>query len=386
MPRDHKLKKILYISGTRADFGLMTPVLKEIEKSSSLSLILGATGMHLMPKFGLTINEMKRIFKNVRSINTTFDNTHFASLASFIGPYMTKVVPFIKNSKPDFILTLGDRVEMLCSAMAAVYLGIPTGQLHGGEITSTVDEISRHAITKLSHLHFPATTEAARRIRLMGEEPWRIHAVGAPALDIILDSQLPTRQKLFSYLNIQKNQEIILVVQHPVSNKISFGRQIRETLMAVKSTKMPTVIIYPNADPGGQEIIAELNKHQNNPQFRIFPSLPYPMFLALERESAVWIGNSSAAMIESSSFKIPVVNIGERQAGRLHGHNVINAPYNHRKIYSAIRKSLFDNNYRKKLSHIKNPWGDGQTGKRIVRILENLVINQKLLNKRLTYD
>lgn len=381
-----KNKKIAYISGTRADFGLMVPVLRAIDKSKKLELQMYVTGIHLMSEFGKTINEVRKEFPEAVAVDAVFKTDERSGTAKFTGDFLQKIIAAFQKNRPDFVLTLGDRPEMLCITMACLYLGIPTGQIHGGEKSSTVDELARHAITKLSSIHFPATAESARRIEKMGEEKWRIHVVGAPALDVILNEKLPMRKELCAFLNLNPKDRIILLTQHPVSEEYKkAGEQIKESIAAVKTFNMPVVIIYPHPDAGGRRIIEVIKKEKNNPLFRIFANLPHKYFLALEREAAVWIGNSSGAMIESASFKIPVVNVGTRQLGRQHGENVINAGYNRKEIASAIEKSLNDKKYIKKLQKIRNPWGDGKTSGRIVKILENLKLDKKLLIKQITY-
>lgn len=379
-------KKIAYISGTRADFGLMTPILKAIDISPNLSLQMYATGAHLMNDFGLTFKQVKKEFPGTKKIEAVFDYKNQSGMANFTGQYLTKLTATLNRDKPDIVLTLGDRVEMLCTAVACLYLGIPTAHIHGGEKTSTADEIARHAITKLSHIHFPATDESAERIRKLGEDDWRIHVVGAPALDIILNEKLPRRAELFKELGLDPAKKVILLTQHPVSEEIKDAKeQIRKTVQAVKKSGLQVVVIYPHADTGGNRIISEIEKMRSNPLFRIFPSLEYRKFLALEREASVWVGNSSGALIESSSFKTPVVNIGTRQKGRQHGENVINVGYNSQEISVAINRSLNDNKYLQKLAGINNPWGDGRTGPRVAKILENTNINARLLTKQVTY-
>lgn len=381
-----KKRKIGYVSGTRADFGLITSVLKAIERSDQLQLALFITGMHLMPDFGNTIDHVKKQFPDTKIIPATFSSDDRLGMARFAGDYLKEAIHILSLENLDFVLVLGDRIEMLCTALAALYLGIPSAQLHGGERTSTVDEIARHAITKLVSLHFVATVESAERVKMLGEEEWRIHVVGAPALDIILNEVLPSREKLFQKLNIDPKEKIILVVQHPVSEQIEeAGKQMEETLEAVESFNMPVVVVYPNADAGGREMIKVIESKRSNPEFHILPSLEYKDFLALERETSVMVGNSSAGMIESSSFKIPVVNIGNRQKGREHGENVINVGYNGEEINAAIRKSLYDKEYLKRLKKVNNPWGDGKTGPKVAKILESIEIDSKLLAKQMTY-
>lgn len=381
-----KQRKIAYISGTRADFGLMSPVLSAIEKHPNLKLQLYATGVHLMPEFGNTIEHIRAKFPDVKQVKTTFNSDNRLGMAQFAGDYLQKVVPVFQKNRPDLILVLGDRVEMLCTALAAVYLGIPLAHIHGGEKTSTVDEISRHSITKLSSLHFTASKDAAKRIRRLGEDPWRIYVVGAPALDVILKEKLPTRKELFTKLGIDPNKQVIIVTQHPVSEQTDQAyQQMETTLEAVKTFSLPTVITYPHPDTGGRKMILAIEKEAKNPLFHIFPSLEFTDWLALEREAAVWVGNSSAGIIESASFKTPVVNIGERQKGRPQNGNVLNVSYNKDEIEKAIKKSLFDKNYLAKLKKIKNIWGNGKASSKIVKVLSKIDINDKLLNKQITY-
>lgn len=382
---NRKSKKILYITGTRADFGLMIPILKAIEDSKKLDLRLYATGMHLMPEFGNTFVLVRKEFKQAKKIDAVFNDDQ-TGILDFLSVFFAKVGAVLRKERPDFVLTLGDRPEMLALASACVYAGIATGHVHGGEKTSTNDEIARHAITKLSHLHFPATNISAQRIRKLGEDSWRIHVVGAPALDVILRQPLPTRKELFAYLKIDRNQKIILLTQHPTSQDWQdAGRQIRQTITALKKFKLPIVALYPNSDPGAGDIIRAYQKERSNPLFHVYPNLEHKMFLTLAREAAVWVGNSSAAMIESASFKVPVVNIGVRQAGRERGRNVIDVDYSVKKIEQAVHKSLFDKSYLAKLHTVTNPWGDGRTGNRVAQILEKLIINSRLLNKQITY-
>lgn len=381
-----KNKKIIYVSGTRADFGLMLPVLKAIEASKYLNLILCATGEHLMPQFGKTINDIKKHFPKTQIIRAITKNDKKTGIAGFNADFFKKITNKLKTEKPDLALVLGDRSEMLVTSIACLYLGVPISHIHGGDKTGTIDEVARHAITKIASIHFPATKDAALRIKKMGEESWRINIVGAPALDTILNENLPSRIELFSEIGLNLQDKFILVLQHPVSEEaMNAGKQMRETIEAVKKFNMPVVFIYPHSDAGGRKIVDEINKEKNNPFFKIFPNLEYRKFLALEREASVWVGNSSAALIESSSFKTPVVNVGGRQIGRQRGGNVIDVHYDRDKICKAIHKSLNDKKYLKKIKKLKNPWGDGKASNRVVKILEKLEINPKLLNKRIIY-
>lgn len=380
-----KRKKIAYITGTRADFGLMTSLLHAIDNSSKLELSLYATGMHLMPQFGNTIQEVRKEFKNVKRIDAVFQTNSRESTVFFASDLLKQLTQLFIRDLPDFALILGDRVEMITVALACLYFGIPVGHVHGGERTGTVDEIARHAITKLSHLHFVATKDAYRRVIKLGEEPWRVHIVGAPSLDAIFKSQISSSEKVHSLLGLGQQEKILLVTLHPISEDIkNSNKQMEEVIKAVKTFNLPTVVIYPNSDPGSKEMIAVIEKEKNNPLFRTFPHIEYATFLGLQKIAAVWIGNSSAGIIESPSSNIPVVNVGPRQRGRLRAENISDVGYNQKEIEGAIRQAL-DFSDRKELIHSKNPWGDGKAGERIIQILEKLPLNKKLLEKQIAY-
>lgn len=381
-------KKIAYVSGTRADFGIMSSILKAIDKNSKLELQIYATGIHLTPGFGLTHKDILNIFPQTKLIKCSFDSDNFEGVAKFTGKFLTKAVEVFSKNRPDFVLILGDRPEELCVALACLYLGIPTGHFRGGEVSSTFDETARHAITKLSSLHFPATKKSAKRILKMGEEARRIHVVGEASLDVILNEKLPNREELFKRLSLNPDiyQKLILLTQHPVSYELKdTGHQIRETLEAVKRLAWPVIVTYPHADAGGRTIIKEIEKERGNPLFRIISSLEYKLFLALEREASVWVGNSSGALVESSFFGTPVVNVGTRQSNRQRGKNVIDAGYDRNEIISAIKQSLYQK-YPAGLKTLKNQWGDGQTGPRVTKILEELDLSDpQLIRKQISY-
>ena len=210
-------KKILYISGTRADYGLMRSVLFRISRYPGMELHIAATGMHLMPEFGHTIDEIYRDGFTCHSVDATYTQDTQESMALFIGRFIQECVYLIEKLKPDFILLLGDRGEMLGGAVVGTYLGIPVLHLHGGEITGTVDEIARHAITKMSHIHLPATEESAKRIIKMGEDPDRVHVVGAPGLDQVLETAFLSPKEIGKRYHLDLSKPVILVVLHPVT-------------------------------------------------------------------------------------------------------------------------------------------------------------------------
>lgn len=380
------MRKILYISGTRADYGLIQSTLRNIDTHPELKLELIATGMHLMGDFGTTVNEIKNDGFTYHIVEATYKSDDRESMVEFIGVLLQKLSMKIKEINPDVILVLGDRGEMLAGAIAGVYLGIPVVHIHGGEASSTVDDFTRHAITKLAHIHFPATALSAKRIIMMGEPKETVFVVGAPGLDSILNERLIESKKIADLYGLDMSIPIVVVIQHPVSMEIEYAQnQIRETLDAVVDLKFQTIIVYPNADAGGRRIIEIIKSYEHNPNIKAYKSIPRKEFLSLLKVASVLVGNSSSGIIEASSFRLPVVNIGTRQTGRERGENVIDADYDKGDIKSKILMCLYDENFKQKVNTCNNPYGDGKAGERITELLYSIPINKKLLQKKLSY-
>ena len=379
-------RKILYITGTRADYGLMKSVLREIENHPKLELEVIATGMHLMPEFGMTINEIKKDGFKIHEIAATYEQDNKQSMANFVGKFIQLLTDKVKKIKPDIIMVLGDRGEMLAGVIVGTYLTIPVAHIHGGDISSTVDEIVRHAITKLAHIHFPATEKSAERIIKMGEDPSNVFVVGAPGLDIILNENLIEPTKLSEKYNLDLSEPILLVIQHPVTTEVEDApTQIRETLEAISELRYQTILIYPNADAGGRNMIEVIKEYEKHPFIKIFKNIPYKEYLSLMNIASVMVGNSSSGIIEAPSFGLPVVNIGTRQEGRQRAENVIDVDYDKEEIKAAIKKALYDEDFKEKVKNCKNPYGDGKAGVRIADILSKIKIDKKLLQKKITY-
>lgn len=375
-------RKIAYITGTRADYGLMRSVLHQIHDSRSLSLDIIVTGMHLMDEFGMTIEEIQNDGFNCHVIDVQHVNDTKESVALFIGEFIQRLTPLIRIINPDIILILGDRGEMLAGAIVGAYLSVPVAHIHGGEVTSTVDDLARHAITKLSHVHFPATEKSAERIIRMGEDPSRVFVVGAPGLDQILHEPLLEPEDLEKRYHLNFSDRVLLVVQHPVTLEVNqASEQMRETLEAVSLLQYQTVIVYPNADAGGRAMIEVIKEYEHLPYIRTYKNIPHKDYLSLMQYSSVLIGNSSSGIIEAPSFGIPTINIGSRQKGRQRGDNVVDVDYNRKAIASTINYVLNDENYIKKINLKKNPYGDGNAGKRITIVLSGISINSQLLQK-----
>lgn len=378
--------KILYTSGTRADYGLMRSVLEAIRRHPSMELEIAVTGMHLMPEFGNTYKEILDDGYTCHVVDAVYRDDSKAAMASFIGDFIQKFVPLLETVRPDILLVLGDRGEMLGSAIAGAYMGIPVAHIHGGEVTSTADESARHAITKLAHIHFAATRESADRIIRMGEDPAHVFTVGAPGLDQVVKVKSAPVSGIVERYSLDNERPLVLVIQHPVPLEPGDPAfQMDQTLKAVCDLDGQVFVVYPNADAGGRSMIEVIRRYESCRNIRTFKSLPHEDYLQLLSLSAVIVGNSSSAIIEAPSFGVPAVNIGSRQHGRQKGENILDAGYDSQKIALAVRRALSDDGFKRKVKTAKNPYGDGNSSQKIVSILESLDITPGLLQKRMMY-
>lgn len=381
------MRKIAVITGTRAEYGLAKSILKSIQKHPKLELALIVTGMHLSTEFGYTVKEIKRDgFKIDATLGTLHSADTGAAMTQTIGSCILKLADTLEDMRPDILLVLTDLGHTLAGAIAGAYMNIPVAHLHGGDVSGTVDESVRHAITKLSHVHFSATKKSAERIIKMGEEKWRVHVVGAPGLDVILNEKLIETKEIAKKYSLDLSKPIVLMVQHSVTTESDdSAKQIRETLNAIVELKHHTVLIYPNADAGGRRMIKAIKEYEKYQFIKTFKSLPRKDYLSLMKIASVMVGNSSSGIIEAPSFHLPVVNIGTREAGRERAGNVIDVDYNKNEIIKTVEKALYDEKFKEKVKKCKSPYGDGKAGERIAKVLSEIKINKNLLQKRMTY-
>jgi len=381
-------RKICVITGSRAEYGLLKPIILGVEKRPSLELLLMVTGMHFSKEFGRTVDLIKkdglRIAYRVK-MHPKEDNAESMSIA--IGRGIIEITKAFKKNRPNIVLVLGDRIEALAGAIAGAYLNIPIAHIHGGDISKAgLDESARHAITKMSHIHFAASGESMKRILNMGEKKENVFLVGSPGLDTILSEPLLSRGDLDRICNLDLDKPFFLLLQHSVTTQIDEAKkQIKETLGAIKKLKIHTIAVYPNSDAGGRAIINEINRLRDLQYIKIFKSLPHNLYLSLLKHAAVVIGNSSSGIIEAASFNTPVVNIGIRQQGRERTLNVIDTPHKRQAIVTAVKKALYNKGFNEKLKRCKNPYGDGHASERIIKVLNRIPLNSKLLQKQLNY-
>ena len=379
-------RKIAVTTGTRAEYGLLRQILDEIKISKKLELLLIVTGSHFSKKHGMTVNEIKADGHKITAkvdmipkINSEFEST------KIIGNAIISFSKIFKKLKPDMNLILGDRDEMLASAIAAYHMNIPNAHIHGGDKSGGLDEYTRHAITKLSNIHFAATKKSAKRILQMGEKPEFIFHIGSPSIDEILKNKITKKTELEKKYKIKITGNEILLLQHPVTTELGeTDIQIIETLNAVVKLKKRTIIIGSNLDPGNDIIFKNLIKFADRYDFiKFYPTLPRYDYLGFLKNCGVLVGNSSSGIIEASFFKKPVVNIGTRQQFRESGPNVINIKYfDQKSISNAIVKALKLKSNKLKYSSI---YGKDNVSKKIIKHLENIKLNRELLQKQITY-
>jgi len=383
-------RKICVITGTRAEFGLLLPVMKKIQDSDLLELQVIVTGMHLLPEYGKTVSEISRNGIPIDAcIPMTVAGGDKTAMSLSIGLGIISFMPILNKLDPDIVLILGDRFEIFSAAIAASFGGYLVAHLSGGDsLQAGYDEYVRHAITKISHIHLPSTAQSAQRIIRLGEDPENIFVVGSTALDTINHQKLPSKRRLFEKYGLSANQNFVLVIQHPISTEPDIAdQQMRITLDSLVELGLKMLVIYPNNDPGGLKIINIINEYRQNfpEQILAYKNIPFEDFLGLLKFASVMIGNSSSGIIESSSFFLPVVNIGDRQKGRERSINVIDAPHDKQKIKQAINFALHDKEFKKTLKNCLNPYGDGNASQRIVDILSSIPITTNIFRKKITY-
>jgi GDP/UDP-N,N'-diacetylbacillosamine 2-epimerase (hydrolysing) len=379
-------RRIAYVTGTRADYGLFSEPLKRIREHPDLELTLLVTGMHLEPEFGMTVQEIEADGQPVaaRIRNLTGDD-RAADQALAIGNAIAGITPALDEARPDVVIVLGDRGEMLAAAIAAAHLNIAVAHVHGGEVSGTVDELVRHAISKLAHVHFAATAEAAERLRRMGERTDHVHVVGAPGIDYLSRFEPLPEAELDAELGTPPGLPFVLFTQHPVTLElVDAARQMEASLDALDDTGVEVVATYPNADAGGRAMIDVLEKRRGG-RFHVVPNLGRRRYASLMSRAAAMVGNSSSGVIEAPFFGLPVVNIGTRQRGRLRAGNVIDVGYDRKAIREALSCALSDQAFIEKARRTENPYGDGHAGERIVEVLAALELGPALLDKRLPF-
>ena len=333
------MKKILFLTGTRADFGKLKSLIQAVKEAADFEYRIFATGMHLLSKYGMTVIEIEKCgFKPIhRFENQTSEAAMDMSLAKTIEGFSA----YVKKEQPDLIIVHGDRPEALAGAIVGALNNILVGHIEGGEISGTVDEIIRHAVSKMSHLHFVSNPTAAQRLIQLGELEDSIFTIGSADLDILFSSRLPSTKTALSYYDIHF-ENYAMVLFHPVTTEMENMEQYAENLVdALLETDHNYIVVFPNNDLGSEFIFKAYKRLENNSRFRIFPSLRFEYFISLLKKSKFLIGNSSAGIHEAPYLGIPTLNVGRRQENRdLRTQSIIHCGDSSNEILEGIQKAL----------------------------------------------
>lgn len=385
-------RKICVVTTSRADFGLLSGLLKAIQSDSALTLQVIASGMHLSPDFGQTWRDIEaegiKIDRKVRlrlTGKSSVDNLQSISWG------MIGFAKAFEELKPEIVVLLGDRFELLAPAVSALMLQVPIAHIHGGELSEgAIDDSVRHSITKMASLHFAATETYRRRIIQMGESPGCVFNFGAPGLDKLYSSALLTQSQLEQEIGISLKDPVALVTYHPVTRDAgSVGTQVRTLVAAIESSGLKAVFTMANADAQGAQINSRLQAActRNPERFKWISHLGHRRYLSCLKHFAIMVGNSSSGLTEAPSFRMPVVNIGDRQRGRVMAANVINVRCDETEIAQGIKRGI-SSRFRNSMRGMRNPYDryhDGRTSERIKNVLKNTIISDEFLKKRF-YD
>ena len=370
--------KIYIITERRADYSRFKPLLDLINKDDQLEYILTVTGAHLKKEMGYTKNEIiDDGFKIHYEIDmfTEINDSGGAMVRAF-SRVADKITHILEESKPDIILAGFDIGANLAATIAGAHMNIPVAHIQGGEVTGTIDESIRHAMSKFSHYHFASNEDAKERLIKLGELSQNIFNVGCPSIDAIMNTE--DDQSILKKFDLIEEDYFILL-QHPVTSEFENSKeQILITIAALKKTKVNVLIILPNNDAGHSKIIKELK----NSNFKFVESLNLNQYVNLLKRSSGLIGNSSSGIHETSSFDIPTINIGTRQMGRLRPKNVIDVNHNEEEITNAIQECI---TIKKNKIQFENPYGDGKSSKKILDIIKKLDLSKNIIQKRITY-
>jgi len=381
---------VLSITGIRSEYDILSSVFRAIDKHPGLSLKVVVTGAHLSESFGYTIKEIEKDgFDIVDRIESLLSGNSESLRVKGLGIQLQGLVQTVLRTQPDFLLVLGDREESITAALVSTYMNIPLVHIAGGDrVIGNADDQIRHAVTKLAHIHLTTNKESKARVLSLGEQEFRVHDVGNPGLDRLMEVEKLSLSQVSRNINFQilENDPYLILIQHALSSEVASAyNQMKTTLEAIKSMGLKTIISFPNSDAGGVEIIRAISEYESLPFIYVARNIPRVDFVNLLRNAACLVGNSSSGILEAPMLKLPAVNVGNRQIGRLHAENVQFVSHDKDEIIGAIQKAVFDKSYISSVNGCSNPYGDGNSSERIAEIIANTIIDDKLLIKDITY-
>ncbi len=368
-------KKIVFLSGTRADFGKLKPLIKAVSESPQYEAHLFVTGMHMLERYGGTAREVLKEVWNVYLYNNqTFSSRMDIVLSNTIYGFSY----YISEIKPDLIVIHGDRVEALAGATVGAFNNILVAHIEGGELSGTIDELIRHSITKLAHIHFVANEQAKKRLIQMGEKGESVSIIGSPDIDIMFSDNLPAKEDVFKYYEINFDEYAILVYHPVVTEMKKLSVNIKELVDAVIESNLNYIVVYPNNDSGSEIIFNEYKRLQNRQNFRVYPSIRFEKFLALLKGCKFIIGNSSSGIREAPVYSIPTINIGTRQHNRFNHESIFNVDEKKEAILKTIM-DIMKNSYKFSPSYF---FGDGSSISRFMEALEKQSLWETMTQKQ----
>ncbi|MEI6522763.1 MAG: UDP-N-acetylglucosamine 2-epimerase [Bacteroidota bacterium] len=384
-------RKILAVTGARSEYDILFPVLDLLQKDETIDLSILVTGSHLSENYGKTIqNIINDGFHIADKIYNLIDSNERIGRVISLGNQIPAFAQSFDRLKPDIVLVVGDREEAISVSLTAAYMDIPVAHIAGGDIVKdgNIDNSVRYATSKFAHIHFTILEEHSNTLIKLGEDNWRIYTVGSPALDRFLETPKMEVTEISQKLNfdIAKDKYLVLI-QHPIITDVeNEDKNIRETLDAIIESGYKCLINYPNSDAGHHSIIeAYLEYTKKHPQLFLFKNLDRTTYINILRNAACLLGNSSSGIVEAPSIGLPVINIGKRQVGRIHSDNVLFVNNIKSEILGAISKSLTNLQYIAEVKNCKNPYGEGNSAKKIVDVLKNIILDRNLLYKNITY-
>ena len=374
-------RRILAVTGSRAEYGSMRPVFAALAAHPALELELIVTGMHLAPQFAASRAEIESdAFCPLHVVDVV--PRAGADMAVELGAQIMAMAPVIARTQPDIVFVQGDRGEMLAAAIAGAHHNVAIAHMSGGDCTGSIDDSIRNAITSFAHLHLTTCAQSTRRLIARGEAPQRVLEVGEPVLDVIRTFDPIPPATLAREYKLDLSRPLVLATQHPVTTEADdAAAQVTATLQALEALGLQTVVTYPNTDSGSADIVRVLEAWRGRDFLRLVPHLGQRAYLSLMKVAAVIVGNSSSGILEAASFQLPVVNIGTRQHGRLRGANVVDAGYDAQDIRQKLSHVLHDTAFRQSLRNVTNPYGAGDTAEKTVAILAHLRLVPELVAK-----
>jgi UDP-hydrolysing UDP-N-acetyl-D-glucosamine 2-epimerase len=383
------MRKICVVVGSRANYGSIKSVMRAVRAHPRLELQIVAAASAVLDRYGAVVEQLAREgFEPAARVYMLIEGETPTTMARSTGLGLLELPTVFDTLRPDVVVTVGDRFETMATALAAAYLNIPLAHTMGGEVSGTIDESIRHAVTKFAHLHFPACSEARDRIIKLGERPETVHLVGCPRMDLVAEILADSGERLGSDLfaegvggSFDLGQPFVMVSQHPVTTEYGAGdRQITATLEAVEEVGLPALVFWPNADAGSEDVargIRRFREMHDNARFHFFKNLPAESYMRLMTRTACLVGNSSSAIREGAFIGTPAVNIGSRQHRRQRGSNVIDVDHDRATIAAAIRRQLDHGPYQR-----EPIYGDGKAGERIANVLADCELH---VDKLITY-